>query len=241
MTEPEAQADRGPHQVLARGVVQVHRDRHGRRRASGGAGAARAIGSSAPWYATQFSLICRTTGAPAASAPATIASACSMPMTLNAPTPRPAAHGRGRRSRPCRHGRHQRVPPGYGDLGHRPAPPRSPPAANCPATGAAAAAVPSATACRSRSAHGLAGDQPVRQPGDHRVARPGRVARHVARAAPRARSPSPVTASSPSPPSETTTAPAPAARSSAAGAAARGPGPGSGAPGQRPPARRGSA
>jgi hypothetical protein len=50
-----------------------------------------AIGSSAPCQAAQFSLICSTTGAPAASAPATIASACSMPMTLNAPTPRPAA------------------------------------------------------------------------------------------------------------------------------------------------------
>ena len=52
---------------------------------------ARAIGSSAPCQAAQFSLICSTTGASAASAPVAIASACSMPMTLNAPTPRPAA------------------------------------------------------------------------------------------------------------------------------------------------------
>ena len=52
---------------------------------------ARAMGSRAPCQATQFSLICSTTGARTASAPVTMASACSMPMTLKAPTPRPAS------------------------------------------------------------------------------------------------------------------------------------------------------
>ena len=52
---------------------------------------AAATGVSPRWYATQFSLIWSTTGKAAASAPATIASACSMPITLNAPTPDPAS------------------------------------------------------------------------------------------------------------------------------------------------------
>src|SRR5699024_9603191 len=48
------------------------------------------IGSARPWYFTAFSEICSTTGAFARSAPATRASACSMLMTLKAPTPMPS-------------------------------------------------------------------------------------------------------------------------------------------------------
>jgi hypothetical protein len=43
-----------------------------------------------PWNFTAFSLICRMTGRPACSAPATMASACSRVMTLNAVSPSPA-------------------------------------------------------------------------------------------------------------------------------------------------------
>ena len=48
--------------------------------------AAAAIGASRPWWKrTAFSLICRITGRPAVSAPLTIASACSIVITLKAP------------------------------------------------------------------------------------------------------------------------------------------------------------
>ncbi len=78
-------------------VIRSAREAWSRCTATGTAAAAatarqaRAMGSSAPCQAAQFSLIWSTTGARTASAPATMASACSMPMTLNAPTPRPAA------------------------------------------------------------------------------------------------------------------------------------------------------
>ena len=55
---------------------------------------AAASGPSPPWYAHAVLADRSTTGAPAASAPATIASACSSRITLNAPTARPAAQRR---------------------------------------------------------------------------------------------------------------------------------------------------
>lgn len=72
-------------------VVEMEGDRNGGRpgRLVCGAGQGR---SRPPWYLTAFSLIWRITGARAASAPSTIASACSRVMTLNAATaPRRAA------------------------------------------------------------------------------------------------------------------------------------------------------
>ena len=95
-------ADAQPHrlldQVAVGGVVEVHGHRH--RGAAGRPPARRArSGPARRGSATQFSLICSTTGRPSRlGARDDGASACSSWITLNAPTPRGWRRGRCRRS-----------------------------------------------------------------------------------------------------------------------------------------------
>ena len=175
--------------------------------------------------ATQFSLICRITGRPATSAPATIASACSIPITLNAtaatarrpelPRPAPQVPPASVIERPARGGA-WRSASGSEFISAsfdacrccrltRPEANSSPPARR------SVSAAPSAAACRSKSGHSSPRTSPSASPAT--TASPAPVAFPLTRSPGRAsQQPSPPTASSPSTPSETTTNRAPAPR-----------------------------
>ena len=181
--------------------------------ASATASVARAIGSSPPWYRTQFSESWRMTGRPASSAAPARASAVSRCTTLKAPMPRPAARAS---SRSVRVGVSVIGVPRRSSSGRPRRRARAWSGESSPASGMSTALADQAVARRARSerarsaasvadARSSPAARADRDRGDRRVARARGVAVQHARAGGRATGAPPrPTTTSPSAPSETT-------------------------------------